>query len=54
MASSDMSEITMIRPDFTNVGIVHTYALVEPANFFNTAYGEYHLSFQPLLYFLLS
>jgi hypothetical protein len=54
MASSDMSEIAMMRPDFSNVGIVHTYALVEPAKNFNTAYDEYHLSFQPLLYFLLS
>jgi hypothetical protein len=58
MASSDMNEIAMIRADFSIVGIVHTYALVEPANLFNTspetfkmnmAYGEYHLSFQPML-----
>jgi hypothetical protein len=58
MAGSDMNEIAMIQTDFSNVSIVHTYALVEPTNFFstypktlemNTVYGEYHLSFQPLL-----
>jgi hypothetical protein len=64
MARSDMNEIAMIWADFSNVCIVHTYALVEPANLFNTSpepetfemnttYGEYHLSFQPLLQFLI-
>jgi hypothetical protein len=63
MARSDMNEIAMIWADFSNACIVHTYALVELANLFNTspetfemniAYGEYHLSFQPLLQLLIS
>jgi hypothetical protein len=57
MPNSDMNEIAMLQADFSNIGIVHTYALVEPANFFstspetfqmNTAYGEHHLSSKPL------
>jgi hypothetical protein len=52
-----MNEIAMLQADFSNIGIVHTYALVEHANFFitspetfqmNTAYGEHHLSSKPL------